>query len=234
MAIDSASSVSASRSMVMLPSGSAVVPRTMRDVDRKRAVEQILRAVDLHHADEVGGRAGVELAAAVARIGEGVETDAREVAGLAGSDVAVEMGDDALRQVVGLDLARDRQRLQLGHQAPVPADDAPHQAAVGEMVEPALLAVALARGVDEAQAARLADAVGAAAALSRKRASSATAIASGKPMPTKPPVATEITIANAAYRIARRGDFPLSSGSKCRKVRGGLNLRSCARPSPPR
>jgi hypothetical protein len=33
---------------------------------------------------------------------------------------------------------------------------------MGEMVEPALLAVALSRGVDEAQVARLADAVGAA------------------------------------------------------------------------
>ena len=35
MAMDSASSVSASRSMVTLPSGSAVVPRTIADVDRE-------------------------------------------------------------------------------------------------------------------------------------------------------------------------------------------------------
>ena len=73
-----------------------------------------------------------------------------EVAGLAGGDVAVEMRDHALRQVVGLDLAGDRQRLQLRHQAPVAADDAPHQPAMRQMVEPALLAVALAGGVDEA------------------------------------------------------------------------------------
>ena len=132
------------------------------DVDRKRAVEEILRPVDLHQADEVGGRAGVELAAAVPRIGERVEADPGEMAGLAGGDVAVEMGDDALRQVVGLDRARDGQSLQLRHQAPVSADDAPDKSAMGEMVEAALLAVALSRGVDEAQVARLADAVGAA------------------------------------------------------------------------
>ena len=67
-------------------------------------------------------RAGVELAAAVARIGEGAEADPGQVTGLAGGDVAEEVGDDALRQVVGLDLAGHGQRLQLRHQAPVAAD----------------------------------------------------------------------------------------------------------------
>ena len=66
----------------------------------------------------------VDLAAAVARIDEGAETDAREVPGLAGGDVAEKVGDHALRQIVGLDLVGDRQVLQLRHQAPVPADHA--------------------------------------------------------------------------------------------------------------
>ena len=42
----------------------------------------------------------------------------------------------------------------------MPADDAPHEALVAEVVQPALLAVALAGGVDEGQVVRLADAVG--------------------------------------------------------------------------
>ena len=45
--------------------------------------------------------------------------------------------------------------LQLRHQPPVPADHAPHQSFVAEMIEPALLAVALARGIDQREIARL-------------------------------------------------------------------------------
>jgi uncharacterized protein (DUF2249 family) len=53
---------------------------------------------------------------------------------------------------------------------------------VAQVVEPARLAVALAGGIDQGQVARLPG--------WRKRSSSATAMASAKPMPTKPPVAT--------------------------------------------
>ena len=94
----------------------------------------------------------------MARIGERIEADARYVARLARGDVAVEVGDDALRQIVGLDRARDRHRLQLGHQAPVPADHALDHAAVGKVIEAALLAVALAGGIDEGEVAGLAHA----------------------------------------------------------------------------
>ena len=80
------------------------------------------------------------------------------VPGLAGGDVAEQVGDHALRQVVGLDLVGDGQLLQLRHQAPVAADDAPHQPVVAEVVEAALLAVALAGGIDQGQVARRAEA----------------------------------------------------------------------------
>ena len=73
------------------------------DVDREGLVEEVLLAVDLHQAHELVLARGVDAAAAVARIGEGAEPHAREMAGLAGGDVAVEVRDDALRQVVGLD-----------------------------------------------------------------------------------------------------------------------------------
>ena len=106
-----------------------------------------------------------------------------ERARLAGGDVAEQVRDHALRQVVGLDLVGDRERLQLRHQAPVAADDALDQPVVAEVVEAALLAVALAGGVDERQVARRA-VPAARLALSRKRSSSATAMSSAKPMPT--------------------------------------------------
>src|SRR5262245_64037397 len=70
------------------------------------------------------------------------------------------MANDALRQVVGLDRTRDRQSLQLRNQAPVPADHAPNEAGVSEMIEPALLAIPLPRGVHEGQTQRLTDPIG--------------------------------------------------------------------------
>ena len=74
------SSVSASFSMVMLPDGSAVVPRMKRDVDLGGLVEQPLLAVDLDQLDEVFGGHVVDLAAAVARVDEGVQADLGEQA----------------------------------------------------------------------------------------------------------------------------------------------------------
>ncbi|MCB4824104.1 hypothetical protein [Roseicella aerolata] len=53
----------------------------------------------------------------MARIDEGVEADARDRARLARGDVAEEMGDDALRQVVGLDPVLEGEALQLRAEA---------------------------------------------------------------------------------------------------------------------
>ncbi len=74
------------------------------DVDRKRLVEQALLTAQRNQLDDVLGGAGVELAAAVARIDEGAHADARDMAGAARRDVTKQMGDDALRQIIGLDL----------------------------------------------------------------------------------------------------------------------------------
>jgi hypothetical protein len=90
----------------------------------------------------------------VARIDEGAETDPAQRARLARGDVAKQVRDHALRQVVGLDVAVHRERLQLGHEPPVTADDAAQEAAMAEVVETARLAVALAGGVDQRQRAR--------------------------------------------------------------------------------
>src|SRR6516164_7843985 len=66
------------------------------------------------------------------------------------------MRDHPLRQIVGLYLVCDRKLLQLGRQAPMPADYALEHALMREMVEALFLAVALASGIDERQVARLA------------------------------------------------------------------------------
>ena len=126
------------------------------DVDRKRLVEQAFLAAERDQLDHVLSRAGVELAAAVARIDEGAQADAREMAGPVRRDVAKQMGDDALRQIIGLDLVGDRELLQFGREAPMAADDALDQSVMREMIEAAMLAVALPRGIDQRQVARLA------------------------------------------------------------------------------
>ena len=163
IAIARLSSVSASRSMLRLPAGSAVVPRMQRDVDRERLVEQPLLAVELEQAHELLGGGGVDLAARLARVDEGAQAHLGEGAGLAGGDVAVEVRDHALRQVVGLDPVLHRQPADLGDQPPMPADDALEQPVMPEPVEPLLLAVALPRREQQRQVARLAASRGTAA-----------------------------------------------------------------------
>ena len=153
------------------------------DVDRECPIEEKLLALDLDQPDQILLGAFVDLAAAVARIDERSEPDAREVSGPPRRDVAEQVRDDALRKVVGLDLVGDRETLQLGHQSPVSADHPPHQPVVAEVIEPALLAVSLPGRIDQREIPRLA------ARLDDSAASSATAISSAKPMPTKPPVA---------------------------------------------
>jgi hypothetical protein len=53
------------------------------------------------------------------------------------------MRNDALRKIVRLDLIGNCQTLQLGHQPPMPSDNATHQAFMAKVVEPTLVAVAL-------------------------------------------------------------------------------------------
>ena len=98
----------------------------------------------------------VDLAALQPRIDEGADADAGERAGLAGGDVAVEVRDHALRQVVGLDLALEREAADLRDQAPMAADDALEQAVMAERVEAAVLAVPLPGREQQREVARLA------------------------------------------------------------------------------
>ncbi len=85
------------------------------DIDRESFVEEIFLAVDFHQADDVLLRLLVELAAAVARIDKSAEPDARDMARPVCGDVAKEVRDHALRQIIGLYLVGDGEMLQLWH-----------------------------------------------------------------------------------------------------------------------
>ena len=126
------------------------------DVEREAAIEQPFLAVDLHDPDEVFGGHRVDLAALNDADRRRCRCRPGERAGLAGGDVAVEVRDDALRQVVGLDLALERQAADLRDQAPVAADHALEQAVVAERVEAAVLAVSLPGREQQREVARLA------------------------------------------------------------------------------
>ena len=127
------------------------------DVDRKGPVVEVFPAVDRHQLNQLLGCARVELAAAETGIDESAQAHSRKVSGLAGGDVAIEMADDALRQVVCLDGIGDGEPLDLRQERPVPADHAPHEAFVPEMIEALVLPVALPGRIDQCQVARFAD-----------------------------------------------------------------------------
>ena len=150
------SRVSASRSIDEVAGGVGGGGADEGDVDRERLVEQPLLAVELDQPDEILGGGGVDLAAALARVDEGAQADLGEGAGLAGGDVAVEVRDAALRQVVGLDPVLDREPADLGDQPPMAADDALREPVMAQPVQPLLLAVALPRREQQGQVARLA------------------------------------------------------------------------------
>ena len=78
----------------------------------------------------------------------------------AGGNIAVEMRDHALRQVVRLDFSGDGKLLQLRHEAPVTANDAPDEAPMAKVVESTLLPIALTSGIDESEVTRLTGTVG--------------------------------------------------------------------------
>ena len=126
------------------------------DINREGAIEKKFLAVDLKNTDEIVFCALIDLAAAVARVNERSESDAREMPWALRGNVAKQMRNDALRKVIGFYPVGDSEALQFGYQAPVPADHASHQSFMAKMVEPTLFAVALASGIDQREIARLA------------------------------------------------------------------------------
>ncbi|CAN4041437.1 2-C-methyl-D-erythritol 2,4-cyclodiphosphate synthase, partial [Dysosmobacter welbionis] len=73
-------------------------------IDGERLVEQPLLALDLDDLHQVLLGDIVEFAAAVAGVGKGVQAHVGDGADVVGRDVPVHVGDDALGQVIRLDL----------------------------------------------------------------------------------------------------------------------------------
>ena len=83
-------------------------------IDGERLVEQPLLALDLDDLHQVLLGDIVEFAAAVAGVGKGVQAHVGDGADVVGRDVPVHVGDDALGQVIRLDLVAQGQIAQLG------------------------------------------------------------------------------------------------------------------------
>ena len=105
-------------------------------MNREGLVGQIVLAVELYPFHQILGGDGVDLAAAVEGIYKGTDTDGGDRPRLVGGDIPVEVADDALRQVPGLDPAFDRHLRDLGDEAPMAADDPREQTLFGDVAEP--------------------------------------------------------------------------------------------------
>ena len=172
---------SASRSMVTLPSGSAVVPRrnaTSIGKAGKRSVPARRRST----LDEVLGGPRVHPAALEAGVDERAEADVVIRPGRPGGDLPDSMRDHPLREAVRLDPVVQGERAQRRYQRPVAADDPLEHAVVGEVVHSARRAVALACSEDQGEVAGCPGV--------QEPPLQGEGELLGKPVPTKPVVAT--------------------------------------------
>ena len=112
-------------------------------IDGDGLVEQALLAVNVHQLHQVFLGALVELAALVTGVYEGVQANVGDGADVVGGDVAVHVGDDALRQVIGLQLVGQSQLAQLSGAVPVTADYPLAHTLVAEVVAAGAVPVAL-------------------------------------------------------------------------------------------
>ena len=125
-------------------------------VDGEGLIQQPLLPLDIDDLHDVLGGGAVELSAAVAGIHEGIQAHMGDGADLVCGDVPVHVGDNALGQVVGLDLVLQRQRAQRGGAIPVAANDALDHALVTVVVAAGAVPVALTGREEQRQVAGMA------------------------------------------------------------------------------
>ena len=106
-------------------------------------VEQPLLPLDVDDLDQILLGALVELAAAVAGVHEGVQAHVGDGADVVGGDVTVHVGDDALGQVISLQLVGQGQLAQLGGAVPMAAHHALAHALMAEVIAAGAVPVAL-------------------------------------------------------------------------------------------
>ena len=104
--------------------------------------------------DQVLGRAGVLLAAGLARVDVRAEADVRDEPRPAGRDLAHQLAEHALGERVRLELVRLDERAQARLVADVAADRPAHQPGQAELAEPAVGEVADADDADRGEVAR--------------------------------------------------------------------------------
>ena len=106
------------------------------DVGDGGLVEQVFTATQVDDLDQVLRGGVVHFAAFLARIDIGMESNVRDHPGLFRRHGAIELANDTLREVVGLDLVADDQLLhELQLQAEIPSDDPLQQALVGQSIQ---------------------------------------------------------------------------------------------------
>ena len=107
-----------------------------RHIERQRLVEQVLRATEGDQLHAVLGRPLVDLPATVPRVNERAQSHPGQQAGLAGGGVPEQLRDNALRQIMRLDLVAHRHLPQLWRHAPMTAHGPVQQALMGQPVQP--------------------------------------------------------------------------------------------------
>src|SRR5208337_4302085 len=109
--------------------------------------------MDFDEIDDVFGGGGIDPSAAVAWVNEGMQADLGKCARLTSGKVAKQLADDALGQIVGLDLLIQRELANLRHHRPVAHHPAPQKPLMPEMVETQILAIPMTRTGEQRQVA---------------------------------------------------------------------------------
>ena len=121
------------------------------DMDREGLIGEAFFATERDPLDQFLGGSRVELAAAVERVNEGVHSHGRDMRRPMRGNIAEEVGDHPLRQVIGLDMIADRELLERRHETPMPANHSLDHADVTEVIEALVLAVPLSCRIDQRQ-----------------------------------------------------------------------------------
>jgi hypothetical protein len=125
------------------------------NIDRKCLVEKLFLSVDLDELNDILCRLLVQFSALISRIHEGVQSDMSDRSDLVSGDITVHLSNNALRNIVCLDLVRERQVAELRSAVPVSADHTLNHALVTEVITARAVAMALARGEEQRHVLRM-------------------------------------------------------------------------------
>lgn len=122
-----------------------------RDVDGEGLVHQIIDVMDLDVFHQIFLGHFVQLSALQQRIHKGILANLCDQRRALCCDLAIQVADDALREIVSLDFIVDRHCLHLRRPAPVTAYDTPDHALVGKAGNAGSALIANAGGMHQGQ-----------------------------------------------------------------------------------